>query len=95
MLPGLDIQKPGSQVTHLLLGLMGWVCFLALWSLLSTTDLLPAQLLPSPLAVVGALWELFAQKNFLADVLRSVSRILSSYAIATLVPINKPRGSAT
>lgn len=87
LLPGLDIQKPGSQVTHLLLGLMGWVCFLVLWSLLSTTDLLPAQLLPSPLAVVGALWELFAQKNFLADVLRSVSRILSSYAIATLVAL--------
>jgi NitT/TauT family transport system permease protein len=67
--------------------MMGWMGFLALWSVLSATNLVPSQLLPSPLAVVSALWELFAEKEFLTDVVQSIVRILSSYAIAVLVAL--------
>ncbi|MEL7505118.1 MAG: ABC transporter permease [Cyanobacteria bacterium J06554_6] len=95
LLPGLDIQKPGSRMTHLILGGIGWTVFLAVWSLLSATEIVPSQLLPSPLAVLTALWNLFAQKNFLADVGQSIFRILSSYgmAVAVAVPLGLLMGA--
>ncbi|MEO0757578.1 MAG: ABC transporter permease [Cyanobacteria bacterium J06648_16] len=95
LLPGLDIQKPGSRMTHLILGGIGWTLFLAVWSLLSATEIVPSQLLPSPLAVLTALWNLFAQKNFLADVVQSIVRILSSYgmAVAVAVPLGLLMGT--
>ena len=87
VLPYLDVKKPGNAATTMLLGISGWCLFLLVWSGLSATNLVPAQLLPSPWAVLLALYQLFAEKNFLADVLQSVVRILSSYGLAMLVAI--------
>ncbi|MEM8809242.1 MAG: ABC transporter permease [Cyanobacteria bacterium P01_G01_bin.38] len=86
-LPHIDVKKPGGTAITLLLGFSGWCLFLLVWYGLSATHLVPAQLLPSPWAVVRALYQLFAEKNFLADVLQSIVRILSSYALAVLVAI--------
>ncbi|NEQ52703.1 MAG: ABC transporter permease [Leptolyngbya sp. SIO3F4] len=87
VLPSLDVKKSGNAATTVLLGISGWCFFLLVWAGLSTTELVPAQLLPSPWAVLVALYHLFAEKDFLADVLQSVFRILSSYGIAVLVAI--------
>ncbi|MEM9002210.1 MAG: ABC transporter permease [Cyanobacteria bacterium P01_F01_bin.86] len=87
VLPQFDIKKPGNARTTIILGLAGWCLFLAIWYGLVATQLVPVQLLPSPWAVLTALYQLFAEKNFLADVLKSILRILSSYGIAAFVAI--------
>jgi NitT/TauT family transport system permease protein len=50
---------------------------------------------PSPLQVLTALYTLFAEKNFLADVIKSTYRVFASFALAALVaiPIGLTMGS--
>ncbi len=68
-----------------MLGFLGVASFIALWTAASTLGWANPRLLPSPLQVVAALWELIADQGFLHDVLISVYRIVLSFLLAVAV----------
>ncbi len=90
-----DFNQTLKGGQRLLLGSLGWFGFFLLWQITSQMELAPDRLYPGPAAVFGSLWELFAEKNFLSDVLSSVTRIVLSFAIAVLLalPIGLLMGS--
>ena len=72
VLSSFDIKKPVSKRMQVLLGLSSWVLFLVGWHFLATSGQISEQLFPPPFKVFTALWVLFAEQDFLADVLQSV-----------------------
>ncbi|PSF13057.1 ABC transporter permease [Marinobacter shengliensis] len=50
-------------------------------------DLAPERLYPGPVAVFGALQELFIEQSFLSDVMASLTRILVSFSIALAIAL--------
>lgn len=77
-----------SPVQTALFATAGVVAFFLLWQLgHSLTPAANQKFFPSPVQVVTALYGLFAEKNFLADVLKSTYRVFASFALATLVAI--------
>lgn len=80
-----------AQLTPLqtaLFATIGIVAFFLMWQLgHSLTSEANQKFLPSPLQVLSALYVLFAEKNFLADVLKSTYRVFASFALATIVAI--------
>ncbi|MFD0986040.1 ABC transporter permease [Methyloligella solikamskensis] len=80
-LPKLEIYGTISARRRILLGILGVISFLTLWSLASWLEFVSPRLLPPPWKVVAALYELL-QKGFVYDILTSVYRILFSFALA-------------
>ena len=67
---------------------IGVVGFFLVWEI--GHNLTPAanqKFFPSPVQVLTALYVLFTEKNFLADVLKSTYRVFASFALATIVAI--------
>lgn len=87
ILSSIDIKKPVSKQVTVILGVASWSLFLLGWHFISTSGQINSQLFPPPLKVFTALWVLFAEQNFLADVLQSVLRILVSYGIAIAIAL--------
>ena len=69
------------------LGLSAWLVFLVGWHLLATSGFANSALLPGPLQVVSALYELFAERGFAADVWQSVKRIFFSFGLALVIAL--------
>lgn len=79
--------KPGPAQT-VVLAAIGVCAFFAVWQLAhSVTSQVNQKFFPSPLQVLGALYALFAEKDFLADVLKSCYRVFASFSLATLVAV--------
>ncbi len=57
------------------------------WSAITATGLIAPQFLPSPFAVVAALWRLFTEAGFSTDILISIYRVWMAFAIAALMAI--------
>ena len=71
-----------------MLGATGALAFFALWQAGHyATSEVARKFLPSVVQVAAALYKLFADKNFLHDVLVSCLRILVSFAAASLVAV--------
>jgi len=87
ILANFEIKKQVPKRVQVLLGFASWVLFFLGWHLLATNSQINQQLFPPPLKVFTALWMLFAEENFLADVLQSVFRILASYGIAIAIAL--------
>jgi NitT/TauT family transport system permease protein len=83
----LEFKEPISIRELFLLGLIVWIAFFGLWQLATSIGWAPPLLLPSPIAVARKLYELFAEGDFLSDVLVSIYRILASFAIASLIAV--------
>src|SRR4029079_1365636 len=66
----------------------GVAAFFIVWQLAhSATSEVSQKFFPSPLQVLTALYALFAEKNFLADVVKSCYRVFASFSLATLVAV--------
>jgi NitT/TauT family transport system permease protein len=83
----LEFKKPIPTWELILLGLVVWVLFFGIWKLATATGWAPPFLLPAPDAVAMTLYELFADRGFLMDVLVSVYRIIVSFAAACLIAV--------
>jgi NitT/TauT family transport system permease protein len=83
----LEFKKPIPTWELILLGLVVWVLFFGIWKLTTATGWAPPFLLPAPDAVAMTLYELFADRGFLMDVLVSVYRIIVSFAAACLIAV--------
>ncbi|MGD9744381.1 MAG: ABC transporter permease [Dongiaceae bacterium] len=83
----LEFKKPIPTWELILLGLVVWVLFFGIWKLATATGWAPPFLLPAPDAVAMTLYELFADRGFLMDLLVSVYRIIVSFAAACLIAV--------
>lgn len=79
-------QQGISRPLRWMLGALAWLLFLVTWQI-GATRWAPGQLFPSPVQVGLALWRLFSEHQFAADVLASVVRIFSSFALAMAVAL--------
>jgi NitT/TauT family transport system permease protein len=86
-LPWIDRNQPAGRIEQLFLGTTGWFVFLFGWHLAATANLAPTALFPGPIEVMQALWRLFTQQDFAADVLASVVRIVVSFGLATCIAL--------
>jgi len=71
----------------LLFGILGFVLFLALWSVLTYGGFVRELFLPSPSVVVNQLGVLFFEEKFILDVWASVYRIVVGFSIGAVVAI--------
>lgn len=73
--------------TELVISTISFVVLLAVWSLITWLEVLPKQYLASPLAVVQALYRLFANFDFHEDILISVARVWGAFLLAAVMAI--------
>lgn len=78
--------RPGAAV-QLYVAIASFGAILLLWLGITEAGLLAPQFLPSPLAVVDALRELFVEAGFTFDILISIYRVWMAFALAALMAI--------
>ena len=78
-------KSSGRQ--DLILGVVAFVLFLALWYLISFFGLVSQRFLPLPDQVLTALWRLFAERNFIEDVGISVARVWGAFLLSAVMAI--------
>ena len=69
------------------LGIAAWLVFLGVWQAVSVLGLADPTLFPSPAKVFDAWITLFAEKDFAADVMQSLRRIFTSFALAVAIAL--------
>jgi len=82
-----EFKKPISFPKAFLLGLSLWIIFFAFWSLSVPMGWSTEILLPGPLKVLDALYDLIANRGFMSDIGISIYRIVISFIAASLVAV--------
>jgi NitT/TauT family transport system permease protein len=82
-----DYKKPIPIHWVIILGIACWAIFFAVWEMAVPMGWVTPLLVPPPQKVLGALWMLFTQRDFLADVEVSVYRVVVSFAVASLAAV--------
>ena len=85
--PWFDFKQALHPRTTVLLGIVGAALFLLAWQIAGTSEGVPRQLFPPPTDVARALWRLFAEQNFAADVWASFARIMLSFGLAAVIAL--------
>lgn len=91
-----EIRGSINRTQSAVLGLLGVVGFFGVWEIFHyVTPEAQQKFLPSVEQVVGKIWYLLTEKNYLADIGKSVYRIYVSFAAACLlaVPLGVLMGS--
>lgn len=81
------MQKETRNNKQVFNGLIGFVLFLFIWILLTSTGLIKPFFLPSPLSIVNATIKLFLEFNLFSDILISVYRIIISFLLVVIVTV--------
>jgi len=79
-------KQPVLLPARIAIGGTAWLAFLLGWQWLAGS-VAASPLFPAPGAVLEALWTLFAERGFAADVLASLQRILASFLIACAIAL--------
>lgn len=89
------IRQPVSRPQAILSGVAIWVLFFGVWEFVSFAGLVNDLLVPAPSKVAAKLYELFAARDFLSDVLVSISRVAYSFTLvcAVAVPLGVAMGA--
>lgn len=82
-----EFLAPLSRTWTVILGTAIWIIFFGLWETAVHMGWVNPLLVPSPIQVLGTLYELFAERSFLSDVGISIARILGSFLAACLIAI--------
>ena len=82
-----EFNRPISAASTFMLALAAWVVFFGLWEIAVLMRLTNAILLPGPVKVLTSFVELFAEKDYLADIGMSLYRVVVSFALACLLAI--------
>lgn len=69
------------------IGVAGFVAVIGAWLAVTQMELVHPQFLPSPAAVVGALWGLFANAGYSFDIGISIGRVWAAFLAAAIVAI--------
>jgi hypothetical protein len=81
---------PKEPIPHgvvLALVVVGFAVPMVLWSILSYGNFISAFFLPSPTTVLGTLWTMLTQNDFLVDIWASTYRIFLGFAISAVVGV--------
>jgi NitT/TauT family transport system permease protein len=89
------IRKPLSRPLSLALSVTFFLLLLGVWTFISVAGLVSDFFLPGPAQVLGAAWDLFVNKEFLADIGVSIYRVLIGFSLAAIlaVPLGLMMGS--
>jgi NitT/TauT family transport system permease protein len=80
-------KEPIPRTAFLVLTLVGFIIPFALWAALTYGSVLDPFFLPTPGTVIGTLWTMLSQDNFLTDIWASVYRILLGFVISAVVGV--------
>src|SRR5438132_13597237 len=80
-------KEPMPRGVALGLIAVGFAVPVALWSVLTYGNLVSAFFLPSPTTVLGTLWTMLAQNDFLVDIWASTYRIFLGFALSAVVGV--------
>ena len=83
----LTPKEPIPRAVALGLIAVGFAVPVALWSILTYGHFMSAFFLPSPTTVLGTLWTMLTQNNFLVDIWASTYRIFLGFAISAVVGV--------
>jgi len=76
-----------SRQADWLLGGLGFLLLIGLWHLSAINEWVRRDFLPTPWSVVAALYQLFAERGFLEDVLISIYRVWAAFLLSVLVAV--------
>ena len=80
-------KEPIPRPAFLTLSVIGFIIPFALWAGLTYGGVLSSFFLPTPTTVVGTLWTMITQQDFLTDVWASVYRILIGFVISAVIGV--------
>ncbi|WP_080815037.1 MULTISPECIES: ABC transporter permease [Agrobacterium] len=89
------IRKSLSRPLSLALSVTFFLLLLGVWTFISVAGFVSDFFLPGPAQVLGAAWDLFVNKEFLADIGVSIYRVLIGFSLAAIlaVPLGLMMGS--
>lgn len=87
-----SIRQGFSRRLALLIVSLSLAVPLLVWAAVSYAGLVPAIFLPTPTAVIGAGFKMFAEDNLIVDVLNSSGRVLAGFVVAAIIGV--PMGIA-
>ncbi len=76
-----------SQRVDWALAVVAFVGFLALWYLIAYFEVMPQRFLPVPDAVIGALWRMSVEGDFLSDIWVSIARVMVAFALSVAMAL--------
>ncbi len=84
----LEVRGSVGKKESMILGLLGVIAFFGIWEICHyMTPESQQKFLPSVQQVVGKIWGLITEKNYMKDIGKSVYRIYASFAVACLVAV--------
>ena len=87
MVPPTSIRKPIARPLTLVLGFAAWTVLVAVWFLVTRSNLLPPLALPEPVGVVRAIARLWVDYDLLGNVFQSWWRIAQAFCWSAVVAI--------
>ncbi len=78
--------KPRAEL-EVWVGIGGFVFVLTAWLLVTELALIKAQFLPSPLAVLSALWRLLEEDGYIQDIGISIARVWVAFLASAVIAI--------
>lgn len=81
----IRIKKEMPKKESIVLALIGIAIFISVWSALSYGGILEEYFLPTPTKTISSMATLFTEQGFLNDILISLYRILSGFALAIVI----------
>ncbi|MEX2650170.1 MAG: ABC transporter permease [Alphaproteobacteria bacterium] len=76
-----------SQRVDWALAVVAFVGFLTLWYLIAYFEVMPRRFLPVPDAVIGALWRMSVEGDFLSDIWVSIARVMVAFALSVAMAL--------
>ena len=83
----MQVKGEIKRSKHVLQGLIGFLSFLFIWILLTSTGLIKPFFLPSPLMIINATLKLFLDFNLFSDILISIYRIAISFVFVVVITV--------
>ena len=80
-------RKPLNSRTDLVLGITGFVIFVAAWEITAQSGVIRPEFLPSPIAVVHAFVNLFIYRDFASDIFISVGRVWFAFLLSVVIAV--------
>lgn len=76
-----------SRRSATIVGILGVVLFFGTWTIVSLSGIVPALFLPSPIAVVSRLYQMFVTEGYAVDILVSSGRVMAGFGLAAALAV--------
>jgi len=80
-------RKPLSKRTNLILGILGFIMFLAIWHITAASGAIRPEFLPKPWSVAKAFVRLFTERDFATDIFISVGRVWFAFLLSVVIAV--------